>query len=112
MLAVRKNPGKAVKDSHTPQVMKFQLLFPPLLLLSFGIDLLRHRPGLFSGLVIVAFFFSTVPFTFRAIQRDAVVGALSPVVLALRACAQLTGVVSGLLFALRKPAMLAKKSIA
>ena len=26
VLAVRKNPSKAVKDSHTPQLMKLQLL--------------------------------------------------------------------------------------
>src|SRR5436190_3669999 len=31
MLAVRKTPEKAIKDSHTPQLMKFQLLFPPIL---------------------------------------------------------------------------------
>ena len=31
VLAVRKNPSKAVKDSHTPQVMKLQLLFLPAL---------------------------------------------------------------------------------
>src|ERR1700678_1443240 len=34
VLAVRKNPGKAMKDSHTPQLMKVQLLFPPALLLA------------------------------------------------------------------------------
>src|SRR5208283_5998234 len=39
VLAVRKNPGKAVKDSHTPQLMKFQLLFPPMLLLAAAFDL-------------------------------------------------------------------------
>ena len=27
VLAVRKNPGKGIKDSHTPQIMKLQLLF-------------------------------------------------------------------------------------
>src|SRR5258707_2277523 len=39
MLAVRKNPGKGVKDSHTPQIMKLQLLFAPALLLAVIFDL-------------------------------------------------------------------------
>src|SRR6202008_3724577 len=39
VLAVRKNPGKAVKDSHTPQLMKLQLLFAPVLLLTDALDL-------------------------------------------------------------------------
>ena len=44
VLAVRKNPGKAVRDSHTPQLMKLQLLFVPALLLAFACDLaLRPR---------------------------------------------------------------------
>ena len=39
VLAVRKNPSKAVKDSHTPQLMKLQLLFGPAALIGFGLDL-------------------------------------------------------------------------
>ena len=40
VLAVRKNPGKAMKDTHTPQLMKLQLLFAPALLVGIAIDLL------------------------------------------------------------------------
>ena len=29
MFAVRKNPDKAIKDSHTPQLMKMQLMLVP-----------------------------------------------------------------------------------
>jgi len=39
MLAVRKNPGKGLKDSHTPQLMKLQVLFAPALLFAAAIDL-------------------------------------------------------------------------
>ena len=44
VLAVRKNPSKAVKDSHTPQLMKLQLLFAPALLLALAL-----RPGGAAG---------------------------------------------------------------
>jgi GT2 family glycosyltransferase len=39
VLAVRKNPSKGLKDSHAPQVMKLQLLFPPALVLALGFEL-------------------------------------------------------------------------
>jgi GT2 family glycosyltransferase len=97
VLAVRKNPSKAVRDSHTPQLMKLQLLFAPALLLALGFDV-AVRPAMpLSVLVLVLFFVSTLPFAFRALRKDAVVGLLSPALLAARACAQLLGVSAGLL---------------
>jgi glycosyltransferase involved in cell wall biosynthesis len=103
VLAVRKNPSKGVKDSHTPQVMKLQLLFAPALLLAVVLDLaVRPRvPG--SALVLVGFLISTLPFALRAFRKDPVIGLLSPVLLAARACAQLLGVAGGLIYARRKP---------
>jgi GT2 family glycosyltransferase len=89
MLAVRKNPSKGVKDSHTPQTMKLQLLFD-----------LAVRPRVpASTIVLGGFLLSTLPFTLRAIRKDPVVGILSPVLLAARACAQVMGVAAGLIYA-------------
>jgi glycosyltransferase involved in cell wall biosynthesis len=103
VLAVRKNPAKGVRDSHTPQMMKLQLLFAPALLLAVVIDLaVRPRvPG--SALVLAGFLISTLPFALRAFRKDPMVGLLSPVLLAARACAQLLGVAGGLIYARRKP---------
>ncbi len=104
MLAVRKNPGKGVKDSHTPQTMKVQLLFAPALLLAVIFDLAARRTAPVSALVLVGFLLTTLPFTLRAIRKDAIVGILSPILLAARACAQVLGVAAGLMYARRKPA--------
>jgi GT2 family glycosyltransferase len=103
VLAVRKNPAKGVRDSHTPQIMKLQLLFAPALLLAVVLDLaVRPRvPG--SALVLVGFFISTLPFALRAFRKDPIVGLLSPALLAARACAQVLGVAGGLIYARRKP---------
>jgi cellulose synthase/poly-beta-1,6-N-acetylglucosamine synthase-like glycosyltransferase len=104
MLAVRKNPSKGVKDSHTPQIMKVQLLFAPALLLAMTFDL-AARPTLpVSALVLVSFLLTTLPFSVRAIRKDAIVGILSPILLAMRSCAQLLGVTAGLIYARRRPA--------
>jgi glycosyltransferase involved in cell wall biosynthesis len=103
VLAVRKNPSKGVRDSHTPQIMKLQLLFAPALLLAVGVDFaVRPRvPG--SVLVLAGFLMTTLSFVLRAFRKDLLVGLLSPVLLAARACAQVLGVAGGLIYARRKP---------
>jgi GT2 family glycosyltransferase len=102
VLAVRKNPSKAVRDSHTPQLMKLQLLFAPALLVAIAFDL-SVRPAVpASALVLIAFLVSTLPFALRAIGKDPVVGLLSPPLLAARACAQALGITGGLIYACRK----------
>lgn len=103
VLAVRKNPSKGVKDSHTPQIMKFQLLFAPALLVAVIFDVVRRPAVWMSVVVLIAFLLSTMPFTLRAIRKDPVVGILSPALLAARACAQVLGVASGLIYAKGKP---------
>jgi GT2 family glycosyltransferase len=101
VLAVRKNPGKGVKDSHTPQVMKLQLLFLPALVLSVILDLtLRWKISL-SALVVGAFLLTAAPFALRAVRKDPVVGVLSPILLAARSCAQMFGVAAGMIYAAR-----------
>ena len=103
MLALRKNPTKTLKDSHTPQIMKLQLLFAPALLIGVFLDVLMRPRVPLSMLVCITFLFSTLPFTRRALRKDPVVGLLSPFLLAARSCAQLLGVTGGLLSAWRAP---------
>jgi glycosyltransferase involved in cell wall biosynthesis len=110
MLAVRKNPSKGVKDSHTPQIMKLQLLFAPALICAVAIDL-AARPAIPASLLVVAaFLLSTLPFTMRAMRRDPVVAILSPAILAARACAQMLGVTAGTINARRKSAQVTTNS--
>jgi GT2 family glycosyltransferase len=110
MLAVRKNPGKGMKDSHTPQLMKVQLLFAPALVLGVAFDVVVRPSVPASAIVLAAFFASTLPYAARAIRKDPIVGVLSPVLLAARACAQVLGVGVGLMYAHRKLAQVSTKS--
>ncbi|HEV2396664.1 MAG TPA: glycosyltransferase [Candidatus Sulfotelmatobacter sp.] len=103
VVALFKNPAKTLKDSHTPQVMKAQLLFPPALLIAMPLDLLGHATIPLSALVITAFLVSTLPFSLRAARQDWVVGLLSPMILAARACSQAMGVVAGVIYMYRTP---------
>jgi glycosyltransferase involved in cell wall biosynthesis len=99
VLAVRKNPRKGINDSHTPQIMKLQLLFGPALLLAMIVDLLARPPILLSTLVPAAFLVSMLPFAWRAGRSDLMVALVSPWLLAARACAQVLGVGAGLIYA-------------
>ncbi|MGA9510636.1 MAG: glycosyltransferase [Candidatus Sulfotelmatobacter sp.] len=110
VLAVRKNPGKAMKDTHTPQLMKLQLLFAPALLVGIAIDLVVRPPVPASLIVLAAFLVSTLPYALRAIRKDPIVGLLSPALLAARACAQVLGVTVGLIYGHRKLAQVSTKS--
>jgi glycosyltransferase involved in cell wall biosynthesis len=109
VLAVRKNPQKGLRDSHTPQVMKVQLLLAPLLVLAIVCDFIT-RAKKYTVLVCVAFLLSTIPFTWRTVRKDPIAGLLSPALLAARACAQLLGVMGGLIHAFRRPANRATES--
>jgi len=97
VLAVRKNPSKAVKDSHTPQLMKLQLLFGPAALAGVGLDIYFRPPVPISAIALGLFLISTIPFTLRNATRDPAVAVISPMVLAARSCSQLFGVLAGVL---------------
>lgn len=101
MLAVWKNPRRGVRDSHTPQLMKLQLLFAPALVCAVVFDLAAHPRIALSALVLAAFIASTVPFSIAAIRKDRWLGTLSPLLLAARSCAQGLGVIGGFMYAWR-----------
>src|SRR5260370_38084208 len=77
MLAVRKNPSKGVKDSHTPQIMKLQLLFAPALMLAAAFDLTARGEMSMAALVFASFLLTTLPFALRAVKNDPIAGWLS-----------------------------------
>lgn len=94
MVVYRRFPDKMVKDSYTPQTLKFQVLTLG------GASLLASAGLLFppalgaAALSLLLFFASTLPFVRFAAGRDAAVAALSPFFLALRAAAIGLGILS------------------
>ena len=112
VLAVRKNPEKALKDSHTPQVMKLQLFFVPALVLAAAVDVIKRPSVPLSAIVAAAFFVSTLPFIARALPKDGNVALCSAILLAARSGAQFLGVAAGLIYTRRKPVRIATKSAA
>jgi len=95
MLAVKKNTGKLVKDSHTPQIMKLQVLFLPALTFSLLLPIFINKALWLSLVVIIAFSLSTIPFTLKAFKKDKVIGLLSSYILLGRSVVQFFGVFNG-----------------
>jgi membrane-associated protease RseP (regulator of RpoE activity) len=102
MVVYRRFPDKMVKDTYTPQTLKFQVLTLAVagLLAAAG---LRFPVALgLAALSLLLFLASTLPFVRFAAGRDAAVAALSPFLLALRAAAIGLGVLSFGLFGQRR----------
>jgi len=102
VLALFKNPGKTLKDSHTPQLMKLHALFGPALLAAIALDQVFRPAFPLSLLVIVAFLASAIPFSLRAATKHPIAGMLSPALLAARSVAQILGLSSGMVNVFRK----------
>jgi len=96
-LLLRWHPERAVRDSHTPQVLKVQIGLIGLL----GLLLLPApfwAPARWSALVVAALFVLTaVPFLRRVARRDPAVAVVAPFLLVWRALALGTGLAAGFL---------------
>lgn len=98
-LVYQRHPGKAVKDTYTPQVLKLQIVLGLLAPLGFVLALWRRRPGPLG--LAAPFLLTTLPFVRFAARRDPLVAAVSPWGLWLRSLAFAVGVAGGLLAGLR-----------
>ena len=113
----RQFPARAVKDSHTPQVMKVQMILLALLVVGLfsifcgGLAIWWGASGLFGvwlefwplgwGMATAAlllFLLTTLPFVAKAWRKDKAVALASPLLLAGRALALIAGVLIGVLF--------------
>ncbi len=83
----RRYPDRLIKDSHTPQILKLQMVLVALTLLLIFAGIL-FPPGLvFAGLGLLAFGLTTVPFVVKAWAKDTAVALTSPFFLFGRALA-------------------------
>jgi len=86
MAVYQKHPPKMIKDSYTPQTLKFQIMLAFLSILCLMIAL---GSSLFTFyllyICIFLFIMLSLPFIIMAIKQDVIIGLLSPFFLFLRA---------------------------
>lgn len=102
MVAVKKNPGKIISDSHTPQLMKIQMLLSSLIVFaSLLIPVFKEYMINFLIVSSLIFLLTSTPFIIKTLKKDIIVGILSPFLLLLRGVFQFMGVVGGIVRIIR-----------
>ena len=96
MVVYRRFPGKAVKDSYTPQSLKLQILLAYLSLSALLLTPFISGIMVLFWVCIVTFFLSTLPFALNTLRKDPLIGLLSPLLLLGRAFAIGAGVLMAL----------------
>lgn len=94
---LRRHPGKAVSDSHTPQSLKVQMSMALFLVPILALVFLRPFFWYLSLLTGVLFMLSVVPFSVKTLRKDLAVGLISPLLLFVRAMALGLGMAKGAL---------------
>jgi lipopolysaccharide/colanic/teichoic acid biosynthesis glycosyltransferase/GT2 family glycosyltransferase len=89
---LRRYPGQSIKDSHTPQVMKIQILLvalalAALLLAVLGAVMVSPWLLLLPAFILMLFLVTTLPFVRKAYAKDPVIGIVAPWMLGIRALA-------------------------
>jgi lipopolysaccharide/colanic/teichoic acid biosynthesis glycosyltransferase len=84
---VRRFPKQGVKDSHTPQVMKIQMVLMAMIYLALAATLLTPWAGLSLLALTAVFLLTTIAFVGKAWPKDKGVALASPFMLAVRATA-------------------------
>jgi cellulose synthase/poly-beta-1,6-N-acetylglucosamine synthase-like glycosyltransferase len=97
MYLLKRHPGKAVRDSHTPQLIKVQIvLLAAALAGTLGVCLPPAGPLIAIGLWI-AFGLSMLPLLIKITRRDPPVLLVAPIMIFVRALALGLGMLSGAL---------------
>jgi glycosyltransferase involved in cell wall biosynthesis len=93
---LKRHPGKVRTDTHTPQSLKVQMLLALGIVLGLAGPL--YLPLYYvSGLSLILFLFSCIPFSLFAFKRDATVALASPAILFLRSLALSLGLGVGII---------------
>ncbi len=98
-LVYRRHPGKALKDTYTPQILKLEILLAPLVPLGLFFALVRRSAAWLA--LASPFMLITLSFIRFAAKRDRAVALVSPWGLWLRSVAFAVGILGGLLAGMR-----------
>ncbi|MEM7330880.1 MAG: glycosyltransferase family A protein [Chloroflexota bacterium] len=82
---IRRFPSRAIKDSHTPQTLKLQILLVALILIALGLVVFSTRLWFLPAVGTLGFVLTTIPFIAKAWPKDKIIALLSPILLFCRA---------------------------
>jgi len=103
------HPNKLLRDSHTPQILKLQIILVGIGGLLIPMGFIWSPLWWVSGFAGLTFLLSTFPFVVKAWLKDPPVAVISPALLFLRALALGIGFTAGLVFNLGSRAQIGKR---
>lgn len=96
VLMYLRHPQKLIGDSHTPQMLKVQMVLAPVVAMASVAALFRKRFRPAAIRLVILFIFSTLSFCRQAICKDRLVTLVSPMLLLIRGIALALGFAIGL----------------
>jgi cellulose synthase/poly-beta-1,6-N-acetylglucosamine synthase-like glycosyltransferase len=95
MIVYRLHPGKAVRDSYTPQMLKAQIALMYLVLGLAGLAFVFPLLGWGAVAALISLWLSAIPFARRAAQQDRALVIAALIFIVMRALALAIGVAGG-----------------
>jgi len=92
---LKKHPKKILRDSHTPQLLKFEMGFSTLFLGALLISPFKSGLFFYALLSLMGFLITIFPFFVKAMRKDPVVAVFSPILLFLRDLSLSFGLIVG-----------------
>jgi glycosyltransferase involved in cell wall biosynthesis len=96
-LVLKKHPKKIARDSHTPQSMKFEMVFAMLFLILLSLSPLDNHFLSYALFPVIGFFAAGSPFIVKLFRKDPLVALCSPFLLFARAVSLSFGLIVGAL---------------
>ena len=94
-LVLKEHPDKVVRDSHTPQSLKLEMVFSTLFLTFLLLWPFNKLFLSLAGLTLAGFFITILPFWFRTFRSSFTMAFYSPLLLFLRAVSLSAGLMAG-----------------
>lgn len=108
VFVLKHHPEKIINDSHTPQVLKFQIFLTYTLILSLPSILIAKLFVIVSLSVLVAFLLTTIPFVSFAFKRSKSVSLISSALFFLRSLCFCAGLTAGMVKIVLIPSVFSK----
>ena len=96
MIVYRLHPGKALRDSYTPQLLKVQIVLMYLVLGLAGLAFIFPLLGWGALAALIGLCLSAIPFVRRVAQQDHALVVVAPLFIVMRALASAIGVAGGI----------------
>ncbi|MFH1644099.1 MAG: glycosyltransferase [bacterium] len=97
ILLYKNHQDKMIKDSYTPQILKFQIILMYAMIIGLITELVIPINFIPFYAFLLIFLVTLIPFTLKALKKDFFIGLISPKIIFFRTFAFCTGLIWGLI---------------